>query len=146
VEGNRAICFVEALQGRSITSVPIVRARPRRGACSIRINIPRNHEKGHRMSFQLPPSVVDSLLDRLGNDDDFRDQFRADPRSALASLGFSPAADPSIKQGIWACMAVNELASKHAIRATRDQLREQLSRKVMFTPFFLEVQSRSHVA
>jgi putative modified peptide len=98
------------------------------------------------MSFQLPPPIVDSLLDRLGNDDAFRDQFRADPRSALASLGFAPAADAGVTQGIWACMAVQELASKQAIQASREQLVRQLSRAALFTPFVLEVQSGSKVA
>jgi putative modified peptide len=98
------------------------------------------------MSFQLPPTVVDSLLDRLGNDDAFRDQFRADPRSALASLGFEPAADASVKQGIWACLAVTELASKQAITASRELLRQQLTRAGVFYAFALEAKSASKVA
>jgi putative modified peptide len=78
------------------------------------------------MAFQLPESIVDTLLDKLGNDDAFRSRFTADPRSALASLGFAPAADASIQSGIWTCVTVNQLASKEVIRAGYSTLRAQL--------------------
>ena len=98
------------------------------------------------MSFQLSASVVNALLDRLGNDDGFRDRFCADPRDALASLGFAPAADPSVTQGVWACMEVQQLASKEAIRAGRDQLTKQLVARALFTPFHLEARPNSKAA
>ena len=78
------------------------------------------------MSYQLPEPIVDSLLDKLGNDDAFRSVFASDTRAALASLGFAPAIDASIERGIWNCLSVTELASKDAIRATHALLRQQL--------------------
>ena len=90
------------------------------------------------MSFQLPESVADALLDKLGNDDAFRDRFANDPRSALASLGFAPAADATVQRGIWNCMAVTELASRESIRAAHVQLRAQLVRRGVYTPFHLQ--------
>jgi putative modified peptide len=67
----------------------------------------------------IDPPIVDELLDRLANDDGFRAAFAADPAAALASLG---AQDLSLAP----CMEVEELASKEAIAAARDELREQL--------------------
>ena len=64
------------------------------------------------MSYQLPEPVVDRLLDKLGNDDDFRHLFTTDTRAALASIGFAPAADRSIEHGAWFCLGVESLASK----------------------------------
>lgn len=90
------------------------------------------------MSFQLPDFVVDSLLDKLGNDDAFRSRFASDPRGALAGLGFAAAADTSIERGVWNCMAVTQLASKEAIRAGHAALRKQLLLKGVFTPFHLQ--------
>jgi putative modified peptide len=90
------------------------------------------------MSFQLPDPIVDVLLDKLGNDDAFRTQFASDPRSALAGLGFAAAADTSIQRGVWNCMEVNQLASKEAIRAGHDELRDQLRRTAVFFPFNIQ--------
>jgi putative modified peptide len=98
------------------------------------------------MAFQLPSSVVNSLLDRLGSDDEFRSEFCADPRNALASLGFEPASDLSVTQGIWACMKIEQLASKEAIRAGRDAFAQQLSMRAVFSPFNLDVQQARNVA
>jgi putative modified peptide len=78
------------------------------------------------MSFNLPEAIVDSLLQKLGSDDDFRSLFVIDARSALASLGFAPAADSSVAQGIWTCVSVSQLASKEVIKAGHDSLRRQL--------------------
>ncbi len=89
------------------------------------------------MSFELPEPIIDALLDRLGNDDAFRDAFLADARTALAGLGFEPAADPTVKAGLWDCLFVNELASKQAIRAGHLVLRRQLTRSFVYYPFFI---------
>jgi putative modified peptide len=90
------------------------------------------------MAYQLPESIVDTLLDKLGNDDVFRFQFAADPRAALAALGFEAAADGSIQNGIWNCLQVTELATKEVVRASHALLREQLSRKGVFYAFSLQ--------
>jgi putative modified peptide len=92
------------------------------------------------MSFHLPEPIVDSLLAKLGHDDDFRAAFQADARAALASLGFAPAADAGIREGIWVCLSVSELASKEAIRASHDALRRQLgAARASYNPIGLTV-------
>jgi putative modified peptide len=92
------------------------------------------------MSFNLPEAVVDSLLHKLGSDDAFREQFIANPRHALAGLGFAPAADDSIQQGIWMCLSVTELASKEAILASNGALRRQLTaERATFNPHSLVI-------
>jgi len=95
------------------------------------------------MSFHLPEPIVDRLLARLGHDDDFRAAFQADARAALASLGFAPAADASVTQGLWLCLAVDELASKEAIRATHEGLRRQLgAARMSYNPIGLTVAAK----
>ena len=95
------------------------------------------------MSFHLPEPIVDSLLAKLGHDDDFRAAFVADARAALASLGFAPAMDASIKDGLWLCMGVSELASKEAIRASHDGLKRQLgAARASYNPIGLTVAVR----
>ena len=89
------------------------------------------------MSYLLPESVVDALMDKLGHDESFRARFTADPRACLAGLGFAPAADPTVTAGIWACMQVDALASMESIRASHVELRAQLTRAALFTPFHL---------
>ena len=78
------------------------------------------------MSYKLPEPIIDSLLDKLGCDDGFRALFTASPREALSALGFAPALDPSVTQGCWTCLQVDELASKEVISASRDVVRRQL--------------------
>ena len=90
------------------------------------------------MSFQLPESIVDRLLELLGHDDDFRALFTRDPRQALADLGFAPAADESIEIGCWWCFKTESLASKSAIRASHETLRNQLLLdRLIFNPIGL---------
>ena len=92
------------------------------------------------MSFQLPDSIIDALLDKLGNDDTFRAQFATDPRVALAGLGFEPAADPRITRGAWECLTVDELASKEEIRAASEVMRRRFSAKAfVFFPFAIGI-------
>jgi len=89
------------------------------------------------MSFKLPEPIIDTLLDRLGNDDSFREAFVADTRAALASLGFAPAADPNVTKGIWFCLAVDRLASKEIIRKSHLVVRNQLIPDAPFIPFVI---------
>jgi putative modified peptide len=88
-------------------------------------------------AFKLPEPVIDRLLDRLGNDDAFRDYFVADTRGALASIGFAPAADPSVTKGLWFCLAVDHLASKETIQRSHLALRAQLDPEAPFVPFII---------
>jgi putative modified peptide len=92
------------------------------------------------MPFKLSEDTVDTLLDKLSSDDDFRATFSKDPRAALASVGHKPSADTSVAEGAWMCMGVSQLASKEAIKASRDALRQQLlSAKAGYNPISLEV-------
>ncbi len=78
-------------------------------------------------AFQLSEAIVHSLLDKLGDDEDFRALFQKSPREALASLGHEAAAKASDSdKGIWACIRCEELASADVIRKSRDALRLQL--------------------
>ncbi|MBW8368898.1 MAG: NHLP-related RiPP peptide [Arenimonas sp.] len=95
------------------------------------------------MPFKLSEDTVDTLLDKLSSDDAFRAQFQKDPRQALASVGHAAAKDTSIDEGAWVCMSVNQLASKEAIKASRDALRTQLlAEKAAHNPISLEVAKR----
>ena len=99
------------------------------------------------MSFRLPDPIVDALLDKLGSDDGFRAAFVTDARGALASLGFEPAADSSITQGIWTCVSVDELASKEAIVAAHSALKAQLGAvRAAYNPISLTTGVRSKAA
>ena len=94
------------------------------------------------MSFQLSEPIADALLNKLGHDDDFRALFTANPREALVSLGFAPAADAGIREGIWMCMQVDVLASKEAIRAGHALLRQQFTAsRAKYTPITLGMQT-----
>ena len=90
-------------------------------------------------AFKLPAPIIDRLLDRLGNDDDFRALFVADTRTALASIGFEPAADASVTTGLWFCLSVDLLASKETIRGSRTALRNQLEPDGVFFAFGLGI-------
>ncbi|HEY9144258.1 MAG TPA: NHLP-related RiPP peptide [Arenimonas sp.] len=79
------------------------------------------------MSNTLSDETAAKLLDKLASDDDFRETFQKDPRKALAQVGHAPAADASVKEGIWSCMSVSKLADKKAIAESRDTLRKQLA-------------------
>lgn len=92
------------------------------------------------MPFKLSEDTVDSLLDKLATDDDFRASFQKDPRAALAAVGHKPSADAKVVEGAWMCMGVSQLASKEAIKASRTALRQQLlAAKAGYNPISLEV-------
>lgn len=78
------------------------------------------------MPFKLSEKTVDTLLDKLSCDDDFRELFQKNPREALAAVGHAPAADSSVSEGAWMCMSVSQLASKADIRQSQQTIRTQL--------------------
>lgn len=93
------------------------------------------------MTFRLSEPIVDRLLDKLCTDDAFRTLFTVDARAALASLGHSPASDPSISEGAWWCLKVESLASKEVIRRSRNELRRQFTMAFLpQLPFALDAQ------
>ena len=91
------------------------------------------------MPFKLSEAIVDSLLDKLGSDDVFRDLFQVSPRQALASLGHQAAAASDVHAGAWSCMATAPLASKSAIKASHVALRHQLlAEMAVYNPIHLQ--------
>lgn len=79
------------------------------------------------MSNTLSDETAAKLLDKLATDDDFRDLFQKNPRQALADVGHAPAADASVKEGLWTCLSVSKLADKKDIAASRDTMRQHLA-------------------
>lgn len=82
---------------------------------------------------KFSPDVADRLLDKLSSEDEFRSLFLSDPRAALRLVGHEtpaalvgvPGSDP-----ILCCLGMKSLASKAALQASRQQLRERLSMSV----------------
>ena len=93
------------------------------------------------MPFKLSEAVVDSLLEKLSSDEEFRTLFQASPRQALASLGHEAAANAKEGDaGVWTCMAAaSPLASMEKIGKSRALLRNQfLSAQATYLPIHLQ--------
>ncbi len=92
------------------------------------------------MPFKLSPKTVDTLLDKLSSDDDFRELFQNDPRQALADAGHVDAPGNTISDEEWEGIKAQPLASKDAIKAGRDLIRKQLlTEQACQTPIHLDV-------
>lgn len=78
------------------------------------------------MPFKLSEQTVDTLLDKLSSDDDFRELFQKDPRQALAAAGHVDTAGNTISDEEWASMQAQPLASKDALNASKQHIRNQL--------------------
>jgi len=74
----------------------------------------------------LPPAVALELICRLADDDAFRALFVSDPAAALVAVGF-PATDA---EALVLCCHVNELASKEAILAAKEELKLMLTAQI----------------
>lgn len=68
----------------------------------------------------LPPRIAKLLLDKLENDDDFRDAFSKAPGQALRSIGHADAA-PCL-----ALKAGQTLASPEQIKAQRSKIEGEM--------------------
>lgn len=88
------------------------------------------------VSAPLSAELADRLLDLLSSDDGYRARFQRDPRAALHELGYEsplpgrmtacgtlPVAQP---ESLIDCR-VQDLASKEAIAAARDEIRSMLT-------------------
>lgn len=72
------------------------------------------------MATSLTPQQVDTLLDKLGSDDAFRELWSTDTAAALKSIGIPEAAA--------ACFGnVKSLASKDKLQASRSALQKRLT-------------------
>lgn len=78
------------------------------------------------MPFKLSEKTVDTLLDKLSSDDDFRELFQKNPREALAAAGHVDTAGNTISDEEVAGMKAQSLADKNAIQVGRDVFRKQL--------------------
>jgi putative modified peptide len=85
------------------------------------------------MANPLAGNIVATLLDKLGSDDDFRALFTNNPEAALKKAGASDADAKSCA----GCLKVAKLASKDAIKASRQALTAQLTGKLTQTPIHL---------
>ena len=76
------------------------------------------------------PDIVDTLLDRLSSDDQFREQFLGNPALVLHTMGVNvdPAQVP----------AVRKLPSKEALRQNRDAIRSKLAGQAGLAIFLVE--------
>lgn len=93
------------------------------------------------MPYNFSGEFVDRLLDRLGSDDAFREQFQADPRAAVESLGHRVA--PGDAADLM-CLKCDRLADKKDIQASREGLRKELlSKTAGQMPISLAVQRKS---
>ncbi|PKM08292.1 MAG: putative modified peptide [Gammaproteobacteria bacterium HGW-Gammaproteobacteria-4] len=76
------------------------------------------------------PEVVDTLLDKLSSDDQFREQFLGNPALVLHTLGVDvdPAQVPSVRR----------LPSKEVLKANREAIKAKLSGQVGLIIFLVE--------
>jgi len=75
------------------------------------------------------PGELTTVLDKLANDDGFREHLLGDPVAALATLGITISPDQ--------VPAVRALPSKQAIATDRDALHSQLVTTATMLPFLL---------
>ena len=89
---------------------------------------------------EFSEELVDKLLDKLSSDNEFRAVFLKNPRIALAYLGHEAAINANVgDKGAWSCLQCKELASPEAIKAGREELRQQLiSNRAALNPIKLE--------
>lgn len=92
------------------------------------------------MAKNFSREFADKLLDKLSTDDNFRDHFKRDMRSALRTLGHEATKGEEGERGVdpIACLSRSssgELASKEDIKAARSLLAERLSS----SPFHYDV-------
>lgn len=76
---------------------------------------------------EISQELVDKLLSKLINDNEFREVFQREPRIALAYLGHEAATKASPgDEGVWGCAKCQELASPESIRNAYDTLSNNL--------------------
>lgn len=87
------------------------------------------------MSRPLSDKTADALLEKLANDDDFRDRFMANPKAATLSLGTDDPAAHDLSEA-----PIARLATKESLRRSGTKMRESLvSSKSPFEPVSFEL-------
>jgi putative modified peptide len=90
----------------------------------------------------LSDAVADRLLDLLSSDDEYRALFAADPRKALADIGYVLAEEEHV-----ACLDFEELASKEEFQQSRAMLKQYLTSVAGLTVVFCyEAGKTTHAA
>jgi putative modified peptide len=87
-------------------------------------------------NIQFTQNQVDSLLQKLGSDDEFRALFQKNPAAALQQLPDPPKLPTELQPE--GCLFPKSLASKEAIMRDRDSLRSRLSGATSLHPHLLE--------
>lgn len=91
-----------------------------------------------KKSRPLDGKVADRLLELLSTDDQFRQDFRANPQAALRSIGYQPQSETApagtipLEEPFSSC-EVDDLATKEAIRQSLDELRSTLVQGLSYT-------------
>ena len=90
------------------------------------------------MTTHLTEQQIDTLLDHLSSDDDFRARFQQAPRDAMASIGLV-----SADHGAVSNEPIKELASKDQIAASREQFKQSLMAAMApYEPIALDVHGK----
>lgn len=76
------------------------------------------------MSKKLPHDVAHTLLDRLIDDDAFRERFRKNPRACLKEIAPDLADHP---EGAWMCFSGAGLPDVNTLRETRDAVHAKMT-------------------
>lgn len=99
--------------------------------------------KGRGKGPKLHKKVVDTLLDKLSTDKDFRETFKRDPKAALTQAGWTPTTDPADAPDeqealrVGGCLTMTagvELASMEDIARDRDTIASDLALPFTFQP------------
>ncbi|MBO9738257.1 NHLP-related RiPP peptide [Xanthomonas axonopodis pv. begoniae] len=78
-------------------------------------------------TLKLDPSVANNLVQRLSQDDAFRDLFVNDPVAALEQAGHTAENSDTLKQFIDECCTSIKLADKQTIAEARDEINAMLT-------------------
>lgn len=93
-------------------------------------------------AFQISAELIDTLLDKLSSDDEFRAVFQRSPRIALAYLGHDEASEAS--EADWAHLRCETLASPETIRLSRSVIKmDLLTSHARLIPIMLDSPKKS---
>ena len=85
--------------------------------------------------MKLAEDTVDALLDQLSSDDDFRERFQRNPRTATQSLGTNDPGADALPDA-----PIRSLADKDKFKRARVAVRKQLlEAQGPFNPITLEI-------
>lgn len=86
--------------------------------------------------YTFTAEQADALLERLINDQAFRDLFMDDIAAAFQKLPGRPKPPPGLSPGC--CLRPDKLATPEQLRRTREALQGELTSKVNYLPHLFE--------